>query len=64
VLSLLYVVAYLAMGSPAVLAGLGVVHGGGLLATAREYSLAVMALAAAALIGTVLRRQTEPAGTV
>jgi predicted MFS family arabinose efflux permease len=64
VLSVLYVVAYLAMGSPAVLAGLGVVHGGGLLVTAREYSLAVMALAAAALIGTVLRRSAEPAGTV
>ncbi|HVZ87631.1 MAG TPA: MFS transporter [Polyangia bacterium] len=56
VLSILYVVAYLAMGSPAVLAGLGVVHGGGLLATTREYGLAVIALAAAALIGTLLRK--------
>jgi hypothetical protein len=56
VLSILYVVAYLAMGSPAVLAGLGVVHGGGLLVTTREYGLAVIALAAAALIGTLLRK--------
>jgi predicted MFS family arabinose efflux permease len=58
-LSILYVVAYLAMGSPAVLAGLAVVHGGGLLPTAREYGLAVIALAAAALIGTLLRRPGE-----
>ena len=63
-LSVLYVVAYLAMGTPAVLAGLGVVHGGGLLATAREYGLAVIALAAAALIGTLLRRPAKSAGTV
>ena len=56
VLSILYVVAYLAMGSPALLAGLGVVHGGGLLATTREYGLAVIALAAAALVGTLLRK--------
>ena len=60
-LSVLYVVAYLSMGSPAVLAGLGVVHGGGRLPTARQYNLAVMALAAVALIGTVLRRPAEPA---
>ena len=56
VLSILYVVAYLAMGSPAVLAGVGVVHGGGLLATTREYGLAVIALAGAALLGTLLRK--------
>ncbi|HVR62374.1 MAG TPA: MFS transporter [Polyangia bacterium] len=62
VLSVLYVVAYLAMGSPAVLAGLGVVHGGGLLPTARTYGLAVIALAAVALIGTLLRRPVESNG--
>ena len=59
VLSVLYVVAYLAMGAPAVLAGVGVVHGGGLLVTAREYGLAVIALAGAALLGTLLRRTTD-----
>jgi predicted MFS family arabinose efflux permease len=59
VLSVLYVVAYLAMGAPAVLAGFGVVHGGGLLVTAREYGLAVIALAGAALLGTLLRRSAE-----
>jgi hypothetical protein len=56
VLSILYVVAYLAMGAPAVLAGVGVVHGGGLLVTAQRYGLAVMVLAAAALLGTLLCR--------
>jgi predicted MFS family arabinose efflux permease len=61
VLSVLYVVAYLAMGAPAVLAGVGVVHGGGLLVTARTYGLAVIALAAAALLGTLLRRPFKPA---
>src|SRR5690349_20585403 len=56
VLSILYVVAYLAMGLPAVLGGLRVVHGGGLLTTAHEFGLAVMLLAASALIGTLARR--------
>jgi predicted MFS family arabinose efflux permease len=60
-LSVLYVVAYLAMGAPAVLAGIGVVHGGGLLITAREYGLAVMALAGAALLGTAVRRPADGA---
>jgi predicted MFS family arabinose efflux permease len=56
VLSILYVVAYLAMGLPAVLGGLRAVHGHGLLATANEYGLAVMGLAAIALLGTIARR--------
>jgi hypothetical protein len=53
VLSVLYVIAYLSMGVPVVFAGLRVVHGGGLLTTAREYGFAVIVLAAAALAGTV-----------
>lgn len=56
VLSVLYVIAYLAMGLPAVLGGLRAVHGGGVLTTAREYGVAVMALAGLALIGALLRR--------
>jgi hypothetical protein len=55
VLSILYVVAYLAMGVPAVLGGLRLVHGPGLFATAQEYGLVVMSLAALALAGSVLR---------
>ncbi len=55
VLSLLYVVSYLAMGLPAVIAGFLVVHGGGVLDTARQYAIAVMVLAALALIGALRR---------
>jgi predicted MFS family arabinose efflux permease len=56
VLSVIYVVAYLAMGVPAVLGGLRVVHGGGIMTTAREYGLAVIVLAAFALAGTLVPR--------
>jgi len=55
VLSVLYVISYLAMGVPAVLGGLRVVHGGGLVKTSREYGAAVMALAALALAGGLAR---------
>jgi MFS family permease len=51
VLSVLYVVSYLAMGLPAVIGGVLVVHDGGVLTTAREYGLAVMVLAVLALAG-------------
>lgn len=56
VLSLLYVIAYLSMGLPAVLGGVRLVHGGGIVTTAREYGIAVIALAALALVGLVVRR--------
>jgi MFS family permease len=55
VVSLLYVVSYLGLGGPAVLAGFGVVHFGGLINTTRYYGASVIALAALALVG-VLRR--------
>ncbi len=51
VLSILYVVSYLAMGLPAVVAGVLIVDGGGVLDTAKEYGVVVMVLAALALIG-------------
>lgn len=51
VLSLLFVVSYLGMGVPAVIAGFLVVHAGGLTVTAQEYGVAVILLAAFALIG-------------
>lgn len=51
-LSVLYVIAYLAMGVPAVIGGIRVVYGGGLVTTAREYGIAVMALAGLALVGS------------
>ena len=53
VLSVLYVIAYLSMGVPAVLGGIRVVHGGGLATTAYEYGAAVIVLAAGALLGTL-----------
>ena len=55
---------YLGLGVPAVLAGFGVVHGGGLIDTARYYGAAVIALAALALFGllkNVPGRAAEPA---
>lgn len=62
VLSLLYVVSYLGLGVPAVIGGVLVVHGGGLLQTAREYGIAVIVLTAAALVGLLLSgRRAEPA---
>ena len=45
VLSVLYVVSYLAMGLPAIAGGVGVVYGGGLVRTAVVYGVAVMGLA-------------------
>jgi predicted MFS family arabinose efflux permease len=57
-LSTLYVVSYLGLGLPAVVAGYLVVHGGGILSTAREYGIAVMVLAAVALPG-VLRPKRQ-----
>ncbi len=56
-LSIVYVISYLAMGLPAVIAGYLVVHAGGLLDTTREYGLAVMALAGIALVGVAARRR-------
>jgi sugar phosphate permease len=62
--SLLYLVSYLGLGVPAVLAGFGVVHGGGVVNTARYYGAAVIALAALALFGLLKNRPgrgAEPA---
>lgn len=50
-LSLLYVVSYCGMGVPAVGAGVLVVHGGGLAASARDYALLMIALTLVALSG-------------
>jgi MFS family permease len=50
-LSLLYVVCYVGLGIPAVIAGVLVVHGGGLITTSKEYSITLIVLALAALAG-------------
>jgi hypothetical protein len=64
VLSLMYVVSYLAMGLPAVIAGFLVVDVGGVLTTAREYGAAVMGLAAIAAIGLALTRRGSQNGQI
>jgi MFS family permease len=67
VVSLLYVVSYLGLGVPVVLAGFGVVHGGGMIDTTRYYGAAVIALAALALAGLLKNRSertAEPAAAL
>jgi len=53
-LSVVYTVSYLALGLPAVIAGWLVVHEGGLVQTAREYSIFVIALGVLAFVGLVV----------
>jgi hypothetical protein len=64
VLSVLYVVLYLAMGLPAVVAGVLVVYGGGVMITAREVGAAVMVLAVLALLSNprAVPAQARPFG--
>jgi len=65
VLSVLYVVSYFAMGLPAVIAGLRVVHShGDVLGTAREYGATVVVLAVLALLGAAVRRKPAVAWPV
>jgi predicted MFS family arabinose efflux permease len=59
VLSVLYVVAYLSMGLPAVLGGVHLVHGGDIFATARGYGASVIVLAALALLGALRGRPAD-----
>jgi predicted MFS family arabinose efflux permease len=61
VVSVVYVICYLAMGLPAILAGLLITHGT-LVGTARGFGVGVIALAAvtgAGLVGAMLRRREE-----
>ncbi|MCA1217592.1 MFS transporter [Streptomyces sp. 8L] len=62
VLSAVYVVCYLGMGLPAVIAGVLVVHGGGLAAATRDYAWFVVALAAMTLIALLRLKAPAPAG--
>ncbi len=55
VLSTIYVISYLALGLPAVVAGYLVTEDGSVLGTARQYGVAVMVLAALALVGLLGR---------
>lgn len=57
ILSLLYTIAYLGLGVPAVIAGYLAVHDGGLIVAAREYGVAVIVLAGFALVGLLRTRR-------
>jgi len=59
VLAVIFVVSYLAMGLPAVIAGYVLAHGGGMLSTARDFGAAVMLLAALALLGTAMQHRSR-----
>ena len=54
VLSVIFVVSYLAMGAPAMIAGALVVHTGDILATAREFAVVVITLGLASLLAAWL----------
>jgi len=60
VLSLVYIVSYLGLGLPAVVAGFVIVHGAGLTDTAIYYGGAVILLAAFALLGLLRVRTPVP----
>jgi hypothetical protein len=53
VLSIVYVIAYLAMGLPAIAGGIRAVHGGGVFETAREYGFGVILCALLAFVGAL-----------
>ena len=57
VLSLVFVLSYIGLGVPAVIAGYLVVHGGGLHTTAEQYGVAVIALAIAAALVLATRQR-------
>lgn len=59
-LSAIYLICYLGMGLPAVIAGILVVHGGGLATATRDYSLFVLVSAVATLVA-LLRTNRTPA---
>jgi predicted MFS family arabinose efflux permease len=59
VLSVIFIVSYLAMGLPAVIAGTLIVEQGNVLTTAQEFGTVVMILAAVTLFGT-LRQNKRP----
>jgi hypothetical protein len=61
VLSSLYIVSYLGLGVPAVIAGVLVTEVNGLLATAQEYGSAVIVLAVVALGGLLAHRPQKAA---
>jgi MFS family permease len=60
VLSTLFIVSYVGLGVPAVLAGLAVVHGGGLVTTSYEYGVAVIVLGLIATVNLIHVNHVAP----
>lgn len=60
VVSIVFIVSYLALGVPAVLAGARLAQHGDILATAQEFGTTVMILALMAVLATVMRAVTRP----
>jgi MFS family permease len=56
VVSIIYLASYVALGLPAIIAGVLVVHGSSILITSREYGATIMLLAALAMVGLVVQR--------
>jgi MFS family permease len=59
VLSIIFIISYIAMGVPAVAAGWMIAHHASVLLTSQIFGAAIMALAATALLGSVLRAATR-----
>jgi MFS family permease len=57
VLSSIYLASYVALGLPAILAGVLVADGSGIVATSREYSATIMLLGALAMVGLIVQRR-------
>jgi hypothetical protein len=62
VLSIIFIISYIAMGVPAVAAGSIIARHGNVLVTAQIFDAVIMALACAALLGSVLRAATRRVG--
>ena len=58
VLSIVFIVSYLSMGVPAIVAGALVARHGNILSTGKEFGVVIMTLALAAVIGAGLRMAT------
>lgn len=54
---MVFLISYLAMGLPAVMAGVRIVLGGGMAKTGLEYTAIVLVLAILALVGALRRRR-------
>jgi MFS family permease len=59
VLSIIFVISYISMGLPAVIAGWMIAHDGNIVATAQIFCVALMALAFTALLASALRTLTK-----